>query len=82
MRWCGVAIHAAKVPARSVRSKHKTKPLSGISGFDRAELHVSLGTHQDFKEAVGAEKVLRTGLLSVARGNLEGLSSANLVGGS
>ena len=52
MLWCGVAIHAVKVPARSVRSKHKTKPLSGISGFDRAELPVSLGTHQVSKESL------------------------------
>ncbi|KAF3551639.1 hypothetical protein DY000_02002011 [Brassica cretica] len=55
-----------------------TKPLSGISGFDQAELFVSLCTHQDLKEAAGAEMVLRAGLLSVARSNLKGLSFATL----
>ncbi|KAL0785804.1 hypothetical protein Bca101_002050 [Brassica carinata] len=52
MRWCGVAIRAAKIPARSVQLKHMTKPLSGISCFDQAELFVSLCTHQVSKESL------------------------------
>ncbi|CAF1702690.1 BnaC03g30620D [Brassica napus] len=37
---CGVAIHAAKVVARSEQLRHTAAPLSKISGFYRAELSI------------------------------------------